>query len=130
MITCLPKFYLRFKYSFFWYQQKKWVLWTMAAAQAAENNRDEGVICNKVVTNHGMSFISLPIHTFSVIIISISSKSNHLMLWYNLFASTGSSDNVSHTGCFLSHTRWFWAGWQPCDHDVFKLWLSWNSFVN
>ena len=28
---------------FFWYKRKKWFLWTMAAAQAAENHGDDWV---------------------------------------------------------------------------------------
>ena len=40
LLACL-NFTLESEDLSFWYKQKKWFLWTMAAAQAAENHGDE-----------------------------------------------------------------------------------------
>ena len=40
LLACL-NFTLDSEDLFYWYKQKKWFLWTMAAAQAAENHGDE-----------------------------------------------------------------------------------------
>ena len=41
MITSLSELYFRIRRFIFWYKQNKWFLWTMAAAQAAENYGDK-----------------------------------------------------------------------------------------
>ena len=41
MITSLSELYFRFRSFLCWYKRKKWFLWTMTAAQSAENHGDE-----------------------------------------------------------------------------------------
>ena len=82
LLACLS-FTLESEELSFWCKQKKWFLWTMAAAQAAENYGDEW----------GLTWYFL--YSMTIIVWSLSRKTNHLGMVITEFTKLINSTRIS-----------------------------------
>ena len=142
LLVCL-NFTLKSEDLSFWYKRKKWFLWTMAAAQAAENHGDEwGLTWYLRITSFAHVFLSTHLLFCTYSLISnrrkkYSSDTNHitpqdqtyyhLIMNYVLIISSHENFNIKYLR--ITFYNFFIAFWPPVPKVILVLQRGWHQIV-